>query len=126
MLLDRSSAFHTVDHGILLRRLHTKFGISGKVLDWFASYLPRRSQRVIFEEGTSDSFNLNFGVPEGSCLRPLLFTVHATETFQIIESHLLDAHCFGDDSQLKLSFKPDNSTSLSEAVLVMEKFRSDL
>ena len=38
-LIDLSTAFDTIDHGILIKRLHTTFGSSGTVLDWFTSYL---------------------------------------------------------------------------------------
>ena len=58
VLLHLSAAFDTVDHAILLKRLTTDFGIGGKALEWFSSYLSRRSQRVLFEGATSDSFDL--------------------------------------------------------------------
>ena len=72
VLLDLSAAFDTVDHAILLKRLTTDFGIGGKALEWFSSYLSGRSQRVLFEGATSGCFERPFGVPQGSCLSPLL------------------------------------------------------
>ena len=81
VLLDLSAAFDTVDHAILLKRLTTDFGIGGKALEWFSSYLSGRSQRVLFEGATSDSFDLRFGVQQGSCLGPLLFVVYVSKLF---------------------------------------------
>ena len=46
VLLDLSAALDKVDHNIPLHRLHTRFGISGTVLDWFKDYLSNRRQRV--------------------------------------------------------------------------------
>ena len=78
VLLDLSAAFDTMDHAILLKRLTIDFGIGGKALEWFSSYLSGCSQRVLSEGATSDSFDLHFGVPRGSCLGPLLFVVYAS------------------------------------------------
>jgi len=126
VILDLSAAFDTVDHKILLIRLITKFGIRGKVLNWFALYLSGRSQRIFFDGATSNSFDLRFGVPQGSCLGPLLFVLYASKLFKIIEVHLPDVHCFADDTQLYLSFKPDSATDQAEAVRAMENCIDDL
>ena len=56
VLLDRSAAFHTVDHEVLLNRLHTSFGVRGLALQWFASYLSNRFQRVSFDQKLSENF----------------------------------------------------------------------
>ena len=119
VLLDLSSAFDTIDHKILLERLSSKFGFRGKVLNWFSSYLPGRSYRVMLNGTSSDKYELNFGVPQGSCLGPL-FILYASKLFDIVGSHLPDSHCFADDSQLYVPFKPDDLCGQSEAILAME------
>ena len=63
-LIDLSAAFDTIDYGILINRLHTTFGCSGKVLDWFTSYLSCRTQSVsVGHESTLSA--LKCGVPQG-------------------------------------------------------------
>ena len=104
VLLDLSAAFDTVRHETLLSRLRSRFGVDGKALDWFASYLADRSQRVAVNVGVSSTFPLKQGVPQGSCLGPILFTVYTSKLFDIVEKHLPSVHCYADDSQLYLAF----------------------
>ena len=78
-LLDLSAAFDTVDYGTLLQRLKNSFGIQGKVLSWFQSYLSARSQCISVHSALSRRFNLECGVPQGSCLGPLLFTPYTSK-----------------------------------------------
>ena len=74
-LLDLSAAFDTLDHGIWLKRLSSTFGISGIVLEWFESYLVGRTQVVQVSGMSSKPEALRHGVPQGSVLGPVLFTM---------------------------------------------------
>ena len=111
--------FVDLEHAILLRRLETSFGITEAALAWFSSYLSGRSQCVSVNGETSDCYSSPFGVPQGSCLGPLLFSAYASKLFEFIKLHLPNAHAFADDTQLYFSFNPDNS--LNEAVHAMEQ-----
>ena len=72
----------------------------------FTSYLAGRTQHVTVNDGLSSAFPLRQGVPQGSCLGPLLFTVYARKLFDIVSKHLLSVHCYADDTQLYLAFSP--------------------
>ena len=123
-LLDLSAAFDTIDHQVLLNRLRLSFGIRGYALEWIASYLSDRTQRVSFENYFSQSRYLSCGVPQGSYLGPLLFTMYASKLFDIIKGHLPRTHSYADDTQLYLSFRPDTISSQSNAVDAMERCNS--
>ena len=73
--MNNQRAFDTVDYDTLLHRLQFSFGIQGKVLSWFKSYLSGISQQVLINDLLSDEFSLEYGVPQGSCLGPILFYV---------------------------------------------------
>ena len=88
ILLDLSAAFDTVDHRILLGRLSDEVGILGTALNWFTSYLSDRSQRVSVHGVPSRPFDLNCGVPQGSCLGTLLFIIYASKLFKIVEHYV--------------------------------------
>ena len=101
VLLDLSSAFDTVDHQILLRRLNKSFGIGGVVLDWFQSYLTGRVQYVRCGRRQSSLMKVLYGLPQGSVLGPLLFILYTADLITVIESSGLRPHLYADDTQIQ-------------------------
>ena len=83
VLLDLSAAFDTEDHNILMSS-RSMLGLEGTVLELFNSYLTGRYQRISVRGCQSEKFNVNCGVPQGSCLGPLLFTIYTRSLFDII------------------------------------------
>ena len=110
-LLDLSAAFDTIDHTILPSRLHDWFGDTGKALNWFKSYLTGRCQRIKIGDCSSSKANLKFGVPQGSVLGPLLFTLYTTPLNSMIFEHAIPHHLYADDSQLYVSFASGDSAA---------------
>ena len=84
VLLDLSAAFDTIDHNTLLACLSTRFGFTGNVLRWFTSYLLDRFQSVKIGSAVSECFKLTFGVPQGSVLGPLLFSLYTSPLSKVI------------------------------------------
>lgn len=126
VLLDLSAAFDTVHHDILIARLKNDLGIEGDALSWLISYLSDRSQRISINGGTSRKFPIVYGVPQGSCLGPLLFTVYTRKLFQVVKKHLPKVHCYADDTQLYLSFCPSSSVNAEVAVESMNECIADI
>ena len=71
--LDISKAFDSVNHDLLSKLACN--GVLGKSLTWFASYSSCRQQRVCMQGSSSDWGKIHVGVPQGSILGPLLFSV---------------------------------------------------
>ena len=105
LLLDLLSAFDTTDHTLLLETLEMCFGISGQALSWFHSYLTDRFQIVRMDGSFSHKQKLDGGVPQGSVLRPQLFTLYSSPVADKARQHNLGVQLYADDSQLYLAFK---------------------
>ena len=96
-LLDFSSAFYTIDHPILEHRPHTDFGFTDTVLQWFSSYLADPTHYVSLSNHCSAFTHVHSGVPQGSVLGPMLFTMYIKPLSAIIDSHSIIPHSFADD-----------------------------
>ena len=121
MLLDLSAAFDTIDHDTLLSCLSARFGFAGSALKWFRSYLQDHFQSVKIGSSLSNLFKLKFGVPQGSVLGPLLFSLYTTPLGQVIRKYIGVKYHFFDHlksclndiqvwmSENKLKLNPDKT-----------------
>lgn len=99
--------------------------MTDSVLEWFRSYLTDRYQHVMVNQASSPETRLACGVPQGSVLGPLLFSLFTSQLGPIIEQHGLSRKMFADDTEMYRSFAPD-SASMREAVQAVEDCCSDV
>jgi hypothetical protein len=109
VFLDFSAAFDTISHNILLQKLSSQFLVKGTALAWFESFLKGRSFAVNIDNNISKSFLVTQGVPQGSVLGPVLFSLYSQEVSNIVNSYNFNIHIFADDIQIY--FQCDNSNS---------------
>lgn len=94
---DFSSAFQSVDHGLLLHKLENGFCFSGLALAWVRSYLSQRCQRVVLNGHTSDWIPVTSGTAEGSLISPLFFALYINDLPRHISTNCL---LYADDVKL--------------------------
>ena len=97
--LDLRKAFDTVDHVVLLKKLH-HFGFRGKIYNYLSSYLKNRTQFVQCGELKSNKREINKGVPQGSLLGPLLFILYINDIVRAVSGEVV---LFADDAAFFLS-----------------------
>ena len=109
VMLDLSSAFDVIDHGIMLTCLQHSFGVTAEALDWMRSYISSRTQCVSVDPATSFNAHLCCRVPQGSVLGPKLYCIYTKPVGDIVKKHNLRYNCYGDDTQIYLSIKPNEN-----------------
>ena len=108
ILLDLSAAFDTVNHELLLNNLF-KLGLKDKVLEWFRDYLENRQMYVKVRNSKSEMTTLLSGVPQGSVLGPILFSMYTRELANILEQYDVRFKLYADDCQIYIEFGEDEN-----------------
>jgi len=104
VFLDFAKAFDKVSHPLLIYKL-TKYGISGKLLNWINAFLLNRRQRVVFGDIASDWLPVLSGVPQGSVLGPTLFILFINDLTDHLHNY---ASLYADDTKLICGLNPYN------------------
>ena len=116
VLLYLSAAFDTIEYTVLLTRLKDRLAITATCLAWFESYLANRSQRTEMHGRISPESPVEFGVPQGSVLGPLMCLCYTVPLGDIARQHGINVHLYAYDIQLYLAFSPHSEEDTIQAV----------
>ena len=121
IIIDLKKAFDNVDHGILLDKMKF-YGVSGIEHDWFRSYLNNRKQFYKVNGVSSDIKDIDIGVPQGSCLGPLLFLLYINDLPFALKK--AETNMYADDTMISYSSKTldESHMVLNAELVVIEKW----
>ena len=117
VLLDMSKAFDSIDHQILSRKIQSVCA-STSALKWFNRYLTNRYQVVRIHSSVSDPLPVECGVPQGSILGPLLFSIYVNDLPEVPRH--CSTECYVDDTKLFVSF------NLHDSQRIVQEMNEDL
>ena len=95
--IDFRKAFDSIPHYALLKKLQA-FGITGDLYHWIENYLNNRKQYTQINGKTSNQADVTFGVPQGSVLGPLLFSLFTSDLPNKVGAG--DTYLYADDTTL--------------------------
>ena len=90
-LLDIRKCFDTINHVMLLQKMH-KYGIRDCELKWFESYLSNINQMVCYDSKTSNAQTITIGVPQGTVLGSILFLLYVNDLSNVVEGASINAY----------------------------------
>lgn len=111
VLLDFSAAFDVIDHSLLTGKLEC-YGFKPNAISFIRSYLSCRTQKVYYNGSWSNSKDLECGVPQGSCLGPLLYSIFTNDLPSVL--HKASVQMYADDSTLY--YAANSSTELDKVL----------
>ena len=126
-LLDLNAAFDVVDHSLLMKKLKL-YGFDDGSLGWVNSYLEFRSQCVSVEGCCSKLLPVDTGVPQGSILGPLLYTIFTNELPNILDNYVDSSICcYADDTTVSCTAKTetDLTVALTKQFKMVTSFMTD-
>ena len=115
VFIDLQKVFDTVDHDILLSKLNHN-GIRGATYQWFKSYLTGRQQYTTIAQLKSDLCSINYGVPQGSVLGPMLFLLYINDLNQAVLHSKV--HHFADDTNFLYDSHSFKKNQIRQSTLI--------
>ena len=126
ILLDLSAAFDMVSHDLLLNHHWYRFGVQGQVLEWICSYLASRTQKVKVGDYESYPVTLKQGVPQGSVLGLILFSLYTSPIGDICRKHNVNYHGCADDIKNYLSLSPNVPGNVTTCLTTLQNCIQDI
>ena len=104
ILLDLSAAFDTIDFDILIERLRS-IGIGKVPIKWFSNFIRGRSFSIKINETLSQPYAIKYGVPQGSTLSPILFSIYLLPLNKLLTNFPhVNYNLYADDIELHAQF----------------------